>query len=192
MKKLITILILAFAALVLTSAQAVPDSDSAAAAASRQAMVEWVQQNAQEALSIAQASLIVDATYWQAQQQALDPGLVLAVMKVESGFRAHAHGRGSKGLMQVQTYWHRDKLKGRSPFDPRVSIEVGTQILGDCWRRHPLDLRGTLRCYNGGGDPRYVRKVAVQQNAANQYARQSVLDLFLVKYNPLTEDRINP
>lgn len=188
MKKLIATLILVLAALVLQSAQASLDWQAAQQAAQRHAMTEWVVENAQVALSLQQATDIVDHTVWQAQQQELEPTLVLAVMRVESGFRASAHGRGSKGLMQVQTYWHRDKLHGRSPFDPFVSIEVGTQILGDCWRKYSGDLRRTLRCYNGGGDPRYARKVNLQQAAVDQYTQQSVFEQIVTRITQAVPD----
>lgn len=182
MKKLIATMILALVALVLSTARATGEGwEAEQQAAERQAFADWVLTNAQEPLAPEQVYQIVDQTVWQAQQQQLEPSLVLAVMRVESGFRPKAHGRGSKGLMQVQVYWHRDKLKGRSPFDPLVSIEVGTRILGDCWRKYPTDLPRTLRCYNGGGDRAYASKVTTQQRAVSRAAHQSVFERFLAR-----------
>lgn len=153
----------------------------AVAAAEREMLVDWVSDNAQTTLSREQSEKIVDAATVQATLRNLDTRLVLALIRVESGFRAVAHGKGSKGLMQVQVHWHKDKLQGRSPYDPLVSIEVGTQILSDCWNRSNGNLHGTLRCYNGGGDKKYYSKVTSQMRTIEGYARLTLLDQFLMK-----------
>lgn len=185
MKKLIALMIVAFATLLLHTAQAEMDWTAQQQAAQRQALAEWVEQNAQVSLTPEQATHIVDRALWFAQLQDLEPALVLAVMRVESGFRAAAHGRGSKGLMQVQTYWHRDKLRGRSPYDPAVSIEVGTQILGDCWKKTTGNLVRTLRCYNGGGDRHYAAKVRQQKFALDHFTQEVVYEQVMARASAL-------
>lgn len=190
MKKLIALMIVALAALLLTSAQAGIDLDGVVQAARRQAMAEWIKDNAQETLSDELATQIVDDATFRANEHGLDPLLVLAVIRTESGFRPHAQGRGSKGLMQVQVYWHRDKLRGRSPFNPLVSIEVGTQILADCWSKTPGNVARVLRCYNGGGDRNYYAKVEAQRRTLARYTRQAVFDQFMLhaaSYQPPAE-----
>lgn len=182
MKKILSIILLACVALGFGLARADSDWDvDQQKLAYRQAFVSWVAENAHESLTPEKSMEIVDAATYYAQQQGLDPMLVLAVMRTESGFRAHAQGKGSKGLMQVQVYWHRDKLQGRSPFNPRVSIEVGTQILADCWAKVHGDMRRALRCYNGGGDRNYSVKVERQRRSLDRYAQQSVFDQFVAR-----------
>lgn len=182
MKKVLNIILLVLATLCVISARATGDLNVEQQNAQREALVSWVAESAHEQLSPEQSATIVDTATYYAQQRGLDPMLVLAVIRTESGFRSHAQGRGSKGLMQVQVFWHRDKLKGRSPFDPRVSIEVGTQILADCWKKFSGNPRKALSsCYNGGGDKQYYAKVEQHRRTLDRYTSRSVFETFMGK-----------
>lgn len=131
----------------------------------KEAVTRWVMDNAQVDLPASKAAAIVRHAYLYAFHNELDPLLVLSVMRTESGFKERAASSGgARGLMQVIPYWHRDKLKGRSPFNPQVSIEVGSRVLGDCAKKHSSTLR-VLSCYSGGGGKRYYRKVMAQRSS---------------------------
>lgn len=143
----------------------------------KQAVVQWVQDNAQVQLPERKASAIVRAVYQYSFKRGLDPLLVLSVIRTESGFVETARSRtGAKGLMQVVPYWHRDKLKGRDPFDRNVSIEVGSQILKDCLDKHANNTFRALSCYSGGGGKKYhgvviANRVSIQRSVLQAQLR---------------------
>ena len=150
----------------------------------RQAMVQWVQDNGYKAVSLAKAKKVVALAIDYASSRNLDPMLVLSIMKNESGFRANARsGYGAQGLMQVVPRWHRDKLKGRSAYNPDVSVEVGTQVLSDCWDKHKGHTFRGLNCYSGGGGQKYFQKV---QNSHRDAAR-TVVALWFLNEEPIRE-----
>lgn len=84
---------------------------------------------------------------------------LLAIAKVESKFKVKATSRGNKGLLQVNVSWHKKKLKGRNPYNVKVNVEVGGGIYKDCLIKHKGNRSKSLRCYNGNGDKKYVKKV---------------------------------
>jgi soluble lytic murein transglycosylase-like protein len=105
---------------------------------------------------------LVRTAYHEANRNGLDPLLVLAVMAVESSFNPIAESdAGAVGLMQIVPRFHEDKLAGReSALDPRVNIEVGTQVLRESIRKGGNEAAG-LQLYNGSPD-----------DAANAYANK--------------------
>jgi soluble lytic murein transglycosylase-like protein len=125
-----------------------------------QALVDWVIDNAQDTLSLNKAKKFVTTAIRYANKHSLDPLLVLSIIRNESGFREQARSSGgAKGLMQVIPFWHKDKLQGRNPYDTNVSIEVGTQILKDCWVKHDGNALKATSCYSGGGGKKYYQKI---------------------------------
>lgn len=88
----------------------------------------------------------------------LDPGLLLAVMAIESRFNPIAQSdMGAKGLMQVIPRFHEDKLNGHGGAEavlvPWVNILVGAQILREYIVRAG-SLEGGLQWYNGAANDR--------------------------------------
>lgn len=117
----------------------------------KQAIKNWIVKEASKPKpSSSTIARIVDSVYEQSQKHNLDPYLILSVMHRESRFNPNARSKaGAHGLMQVMTKVHKDKLKGRSPFNIEVNIEVGSKILADCVRKRSTRA-GALRCYSGG------------------------------------------
>jgi len=94
----------------------------------------------------------------EAQSHGMDPGLILAIIQVESGCRRHAISPvGARGLMQVMPSTGAavaKKLslewKGEdSLFDPRVNIKLGVAYLAELKQRYG-DIRKALVAYNWG------------------------------------------
>jgi soluble lytic murein transglycosylase-like protein len=109
--------------------------------------------------------VFVDVAHAAAEASELDPLLVLAVMGVESSFDPAARSSfGATGLMQVVPKFHRDRLAEHGGetalLDPRVNVQVGTEILKEYLRRSG-SLSAGLQRYAGWQDDerRYARKV---------------------------------
>lgn len=123
-------------------------------------MVQWVDQNSPRQIDIATARRYVDIVVRYADIRKLDPMLILAVMRHESGFNANARSPyGAQGLMQVVPRWHRDKIKGRSLNNPEVAIEVGTLVLQDCFDKFNGHTFKALKCYLGGNPDKYYKNI---------------------------------
>lgn len=100
-----------------------------------------------------------DAIAAHAAGAGLDPALVAAVIRVESGFDPQAVSpRGARGLMQVMPAtgeWVASQI-GVTGFevadlhDPETNIEIGTWYLADLLRTFDGDLVLALAAYNGG------------------------------------------
>lgn len=113
--------------------------------------------------------IIVKSVMKHSGKHGIDPYLIMAIIEQESGYRHHVKATtGSSGLMQVVSYWHRDKIAGRNIMDINVNVEVGSQILKDCMNRRKT-MKGILgSCYNGNGDPGYTEKIIVKQKRLRQ------------------------
>lgn len=99
-----------------------------------------------------------------AAKNKVDPILVLSVMSVESQFDYKAmSGTGAVGLMQVIHSWHQEKTTKAGLFDPKINIDVGTQIIKEYSKRSSTDVETLLR-YNGtlGEAPVYATKVLMK------------------------------
>ena len=111
-----------------------------------------------------------------AERYGLDPGLVLAVVAVESNFEPRAISRkGAQGLMQLMPGTAGD-LGVADALDPATNLDGGARYLQALLRLYRGDLRKALAAYNAGpgavarhgGVPpyretqEYVRKVMKQ------------------------------
>ena len=80
----------------------------------------------------------------------VDPVLVSALIKVESGYRPRARSRkGAMGLMQLMPSTARE-YKVRNPFEPRANIEAGIKHLKSLIDRFDSSVELALAAYNAG------------------------------------------
>jgi soluble lytic murein transglycosylase-like protein len=80
----------------------------------------------------------------------IDPILVSALIRVESGYRPRARSaKGAMGLMQLMPSTAR-AYKVRNPFDPRANIEAGIKHLKSLLDRYDGSLERSLAAYNAG------------------------------------------
>lgn len=78
----------------------------------------------------------------------VDPGLVKALIKVESAYRPTARSRkGAMGLMQIMPGTAR-QYSVRNPYDPRANLEAGIAHLASLLTRFEVSV--ALAAYNAG------------------------------------------
>lgn len=105
------------------------------------------------------SSNILKSSMEVASSMDLDFKMLLAIAKVESGYRVRAKNGSNVGLMQTHLRWHRSKFSSKNYYDVKDNIKVGAIVYRDCLKKHKGNIRKALRCYNGGGDKLYVSKV---------------------------------
>lgn len=150
----------------------------------QEALVGWVKSNSQVDISEQKALSIIREVYSQAYSKNINPHILLAMIKSESGFRANARSsEGAKGLLQVIPRWHKDKLAGRDPYSPKVSIEVGSQVYLDCLRKHNSNTFKTLNCYSGGGGHKYFKTISKNHSSVKSYVMESRSNRILLASN---------
>ena len=130
-----------------------------------------------------------------ADQHGLDPDLVKAVIKVESGFDPTAQsGAGAQGLMQLMP-GTASALNVTDPLDPEQNIAGGTKYLADMMSQFGGDPAKALAAYNAGptavkkhgGIPpysetkQYVKDVLAETARLNNRPRQGVTAMTLPK-----------
>lgn len=85
-----------------------------------------------------------------AEKQAIEPKLIRAVMKQESGFRPCAVSvAGAQGLMQLMPDTA-DQLHVTDAFDPEQNVNGGAAYLKQLLTKYKGDLKLTLGAYNAG------------------------------------------
>lgn len=85
-----------------------------------------------------------------AQKQSLDPALLKAVIKQESGFKPCVISvKGAQGLMQLMPTTARE-LHVNNAFDPVQNVQAGAAYLKQLLDRYRGDLRLALVGYNAG------------------------------------------
>lgn len=118
-------------------------------------LVDYIQKSNKE-LTEAEATTIVSATMKWSQQFQVDPLLVVAVQKVESGFNKYSiSSAGALGIMQVIPSWHLSKLStaikevgNPEVFNVNTNIYLGTWVLQQCHKQFS-GIKNRLLCYNG-------------------------------------------
>ena len=85
----------------------------------------------------------------------IDPAIVMAMAFCESSYDASATGDdgNSFGLLQVQPYWHQermDKLGITDLFDPYQNVTVALDYLAEQLDRYDGDMAKALVAYNAG------------------------------------------
>lgn len=162
MKTVLLAVVASFCLVGLSSPLDLEDMQAKRIAIEKKALVEWVSDNSHSKVSEDKAQRIVDHAYQFAQDQKVDPLVVLAMMKIESGFRAKVCSReGACSIMQIIPRYHKAKIKGRDLNKIEVSIDVGTQILREYLNLSGNSLHKALNRYSGGGGKSYYNKVAV-------------------------------
>lgn len=85
-----------------------------------------------------------------ATAQGLDPELLRAVIRQESGFRpCSVSSKGAMGLMQLMPPTL-EQFAVREPFEPLKNVDAGAKLLKSLLTRYDGDLTRALAAYNAG------------------------------------------
>jgi len=99
------------------------------------------------AMESSQMDSVVNAA---AQQNSLDPKLIRAVVKQESGFKPCAVSvKGAQGLMQLMPDTAA-RFNVADPFDPQQNVMGGAAYLKELMNRYQGNIRLALGAYNAG------------------------------------------
>ena len=104
---------------------------------------------------------LLTAAVRTAEELDIDFRILIAIAKLESGFKPMARNAQSFGLMQVNYPVHKRKFTSKNIVDPFQNVRVDGIIFKECLNRSRGNIRIAFRCYNGfgkGGDPQYVTK----------------------------------
>lgn len=94
----------------------------------------------------------LETVWYECQRAGLEPGLVLGLIQVESGFRKYAISvAGARGYMQVMPFWARLIGDGQVSrlFHLQTNLRFGCVILRHYLDREKGDLFMALGRYNG-------------------------------------------
>ncbi len=92
---------------------------------------------------------IVQTTYEMSANHDIPPLTMLAVIEVESSFNVKAKNKNAVGLTQAISTIHRSKFKGNNVYDIKTNINVGAEVLSDCYKKYQGVEVKALRCYHG-------------------------------------------
>jgi hypothetical protein len=99
------------------------------------------------ALAADQADEVINAA---AQQHSLDPKLIRAVIKQESGLKPCALSvKGAQGLMQLMPETAA-RFKVADPFDPKQNVMGGSAYLKELMNKYQGNIKLALSAYNAG------------------------------------------
>jgi soluble lytic murein transglycosylase-like protein len=119
------------------------------------AMSSYVKSTNAELTSKQAMQIAVSAVRW-AKEFKVEPTLLLAIAKVESGYNPYSISTaGALGLTQVIPRWHlekivaaRDRLSTPELFNIDTNIYLGAWVISDCIKQFKNESKALL-CYNG-------------------------------------------
>jgi soluble lytic murein transglycosylase-like protein len=116
----------------------------------------------------AHANNVVTSAMQTASKTGLPPTLVLAVIAVESSFKASARNGNARGLMQIIPFWHKEKVQAVGGPEELMKVDkniaTGSSILKEYIDRHGSVFQGLYR-YNASSKAKeYSEKVLKQKN----------------------------
>lgn len=124
-------------------------------------------------VSYEEALHVVQVSHKYAKTNSVRPILILGIIASESSFKSKAiSSHGAIGYTQIMPKYHQDKIQGRNIYDTHVNIEVGTKILGDCFKKYKDQFRA-LGCYNGSTTEEQINKYVTKV----KYNKQKILSL---------------
>jgi len=137
---------------------------------------QWIHDQSIVCMRADQVAKLVAVAYTQANEQSLDPHLMLGLMRVESEFNPKAVSPAKAvGLTQVIAKWHRGRINNRNLQDMSVSMEVGFGVYREYLDKSKGNHLRAMNMYSGGGGISYYRRVVA---AKKQFQKALIYALF--------------
>jgi soluble lytic murein transglycosylase-like protein len=115
---------------------------------------------------------IVTTVYSVSEDTGWDPLFIISMIKAESNFLYNARSSvGAVGLMQVWPKYHMKRLAGRNPKDIYTSVDVGVDILQECFINNKKVINKALACYSGHS----IKTVSKYANKIHNTKKELVL-----------------
>lgn len=112
-----------------------------------------------------QASKYAAAIIAASEKYDIAPTRIVGLISTESSFNPNAKSNmGAKGLTQVMTRYHKEKIKGRNLYNPITSIDVGVQVLRECLDKFDGNYSKAYGCYSGHGTKSKNGKTYIKSN----------------------------
>lgn len=113
-------------------------------------IADWIANESGHAVQPARAKRIAKAVVFEARKNELDPFLLTAMIKRESGFNSNARSSyGAVGLLQVVPRYHRAKFEGKAPNNVEANIRAGAKVLSEYLQSSNGNLAKALKRYSG-------------------------------------------
>ena len=127
--------------------------------ADERTILSWMVSNgarSSEALTILKTSVN------EAHAAGVEPALVLAIIKVESGFNTKAVSKhDARGLMQVHYPAHKHRMTAKYKSSIPEQIKLGVTIYKECLSKKKTEPKA-LSCYAGGSSAYATRVLKVK------------------------------
>lgn len=123
----------------------------------KQTLTEYIDDNCKK--GCVDPKSLLKSVMQSARKLDTDFRILLAIIKVESGFKVKARNAGNVGLSQILLRYHKPKFKGKDYTNVSDNVNVGAIVFTECKKKHNGNLNKALKCYNGGADPQYPKKV---------------------------------
>lgn len=94
---------------------------------------------------------IQDSCYTYGEEYNICPELLMAIIEHESSGEQYASNKGCKGLMQISTKWHKDRMERLGVtdiYDIDGNIHVGADYLAELFEKYE-DVAVVLAVYHG-------------------------------------------
>lgn len=121
---------------------------------------------------------VVASSLEASKNMRIPASLILAVIAVESGFKAEAKNGNATGLMQIIPYWHKEKVNEiggtKELWKIEKNIATGAKILREYLDRSKGNLFNAIYRYNASAHANeYAKKVLKEQDKFEKVAEDT-------------------
>lgn len=128
-----------------------------------------------ERVEIRLSNEAIEACEKYGEEYHICPELLMSIIETESGGNQYAECKGCKGLMQISTKWHADRMKRLGVtdiYDVDGNVHVGTDYLAELFEEYG-DASYVLDIYNGNSKADEYYEAGVISDYADEVLTRS-------------------